>query len=595
MKQKRKYTFRHKIFCGMLLVAIIPMLIGYILMLQVFHISYRKNFNEEAEATLSAAEGALEFAFSHVYEGMNELSDNDIIKSYFSEQGDDYTYQAFRQLYAINSQHCAYATFSLYDKEGIKKNSVINNQYIKDKLPLDWGVLYEATKNPGSCIVRNARIYDGEDKEEYLRAAVTILNDDQEVLGYVVATVLKENFDEMLLGVGIEKQGVIYADDDYYETVYYSSKTYDEKEFRIIRNHMMDLPADSKTGLKSYYNSNMTYCYYEYYVETCLLHIYYQQPVASLNAMRHNIMTIAVVSGLLTLLFCLMLSGYFSNYFYRPIKRIQEAIAEIKKGNYQVKIAVDSDDELGELSDRFNRMSEALETNMNQLVLRERELSETQIHLMQAQLNPHFLYNTLDTMKWIGKANRIPEVVTLSTGLAQILRMSISSGQMIHLSEELSLVEAYVEIQKIRFSDKFEFMIDVPEALQCCLVPKLILQPMVENSILHGFAESEHGTVFIQGYETKEQQLMLQIIDDGKGMSEKELSRVNHSLSGFADGEDDDEESREKSKRNIGIYNVNAVIGLRFGRQYGVHVESEEGRGTTITIMLPLRKEETDV
>lgn len=571
MKHRKFYTFRRKILTGMLLVATIPMLIGYIMMLQVFNLSYRKNFIEEAESTLSATEEALDSAFLHIYKGMDTLCSSVTIQNYFGIQQEEYSYLAFRQLYAVNSQCGSYANFTLYDKSGNRKNSVAINKYIKDRLPLDWGVLYEAARSIGVCIVRNARIYHP--KEEYLRVARAITNQEGEILGYAVATILKENFNEMLKGIGMEKQGVIYAVDDFYETVYCSAQSYEENELRAVRNHMMNLEAEEKTGIKSYSSMNGLYSYYELFVGDCRLHIYYQQPIASLNSMKNNLVTIAMVSGMVTLMFCLGLSGYFSNYIYRPVKRIQKAMKEIKKGNYQVKVDVDSQDELGELANQFNHMSEALDDNMTQLVVRERELSEAQIKMMQAQLNPHFLYNTLDTMKWIGKANHLPEVVTLSAGLAQILRMSISAGQMIHLSEELSLVEAYVEIQKIRFSDKFDYLVDVAEHLRESMVPKLMLQPMVENSILHGFEDRDHGMVMIQGYETGEHHLKLIVKDDGKGISPDKLNQI-------------------KEKSGIGIHNVDAMIQLRYGQQYGVTVESEEGIGTTVSILLPILKEE---
>ena len=399
--------------------------------------------------------------------------------------------------------------------------------------------------------------------------------------------------DDILLGINKDKQGVLYAVDDYYEIVYYSSKTYDETKFRNIRNTMMDLEPNSKTNLRSYTNYNNTYRYYETYIDCCNLHIYYQQPIASLFEMKNNIISIIVVFGALTFLLCMLLSVSLSNYFYQPLKRIKNAITEIKKGNYNFKVDVESQDEFGELSKQFNSMSVTIQENMQQSVLRERELSETQIQMMQAQLNPHFLFNTLDTLKWIGKANDLPEIVTLSAGLAHILRMSISEGQMIHLSDEISLVEAYVDVQKIRFSDMFELIVDLPKEYENFLVPKLFLQPLVENSILHGFAECERGMVLIQGNINEENQLKIQVKDDGKGMSPEELIQMN--LSSLDKIRDVSKEANihKKSRRSIGLYNVNAMIKLRFGNEYGLHVQSTEGIGTTITILLPILKEET--
>lgn len=136
---------------------------------------------------------------------------------------------------------------------------------------------------------------------------------------------------------------------------------------------------------------------------------------------------------------------------------MQEAISEIWQGNFKARIKVDSQDELGQLSESFNVMSEHMTDNMERFLAREKELSEVQIKMMQAQLNPHFLYNTLDTMKWLGKANQIPEIATISADLAKILRMSISASPEVPLLKEVELAETYVQIQEIWFADKLEF------------------------------------------------------------------------------------------------------------------------------------------
>lgn len=572
MKNNKFYNFRWKILIGMLMVAVIPMLIGYILMLQVFHLSYEKNFNGEAESTLAATEEAMDSAFLNIYEGIDKLCSNEAVHNYFGRNLEDDRYEVVRQVYMVNSKCNGYANFSLYDVAGNRLMTGINNRYIKDQLPLDWGILYEASKDITKCIVRNAHIYN--EKEEYLRAAKAVTDESDHILGYVVAVVLSSNFNEILQGIGIENQGVIYIVDDFYETVYCSQQLYNGNEQRMVRKHIKELEKADNTRFKSYNSTNGEYRYYETFNERCQLHIYYQQHIATLNAMKNKLVTIAIISEIVTLVFCLVLSGYFSDYIYRPIKKLKKAMKEVKKGNYRVKLEEDSEDELGELSRQFNKMSEALDYKMSELVLRERELSETQIKMLQAQLNPHFLYNTLDTMKWIGKVNHLPEVVTLSTGLAKIFRMSISSGQMITLSDELNLVEAYVEIQKIRFADKFEFLIDIPKDLKECMVPKMILQPLVENAILHGLKECDHGMVMIQGYETGEQHLKLIVKDDGKGISKKDLDQI-------------------KQKSGIGIYNVDTTIKLRYGQQYGLTVDSQEGNGTNISILLPILQEDS--
>lgn len=583
----KKYSFRGKLFASMIVAAIVPMLIGYLVMLQIFNITYSNNLNQEAETILSAAAGSLDSAFSYIYDTVQQLGRNEaVINNLKGAAGTDSA--VYRELYAVTSEYGDYACFSIYDAAGAKVTSVVNNRYIKDKLPLDWGILYEAAREPGKCIVCNARLYQGEQRVEYLRIGTTVVDENENVIGYVVATVQNSNFDEILKGILRENQGVVYAMDNFYETVYCSAAVYDDSELRLARRELVEQQKNGEQML--YLSTDNKYFYYMYYEEKCRLYLFYQQPIATLSGMKNNVMTIAVLSGLLGLLICLMLSGYLSSLIYRPIKQMQAAMSEIQKGNFKTKIKVETQDELGQLSDSFNLMSEHLTENMDRLLLRERELSEANIKMMQAQLNPHFIYNTLDTMKWLGKANQVPEIATLSAGLAKILRMSISARSMIRLSEEIEHVDAYVQIQKIRFADKFEFIVDLPEELADCIVPKLILQPIVENSILHGFADRENGTVMVLVSEVQaepEPKLVIIVQDDGAGMTREQVERLNECR--ITQGQADER------KGNIGYFNVDGIIRLNYGEAYGLRVESNEGEGTKVYMVMPMRKGESNV
>ena len=464
------------------------------------------------------------------------------------------------------------------------------NTYIKEKLPLDWSVLYEAGQNPGKVVVRNARLYEGEKRVEFLRAAMAVRSEKGEITGYIVATVNDGLFDNMKWGLVSEDQGVIYAMDSFQEMVYCSTDSYDEDEMRRIRREMLRDEAADSDSQNACVSADKKYFYYVDYEETSGLYLFYQQPVAALNQLKNRAFTIAVMSAALGLIICIFLSKSVSSFIYQPIKRMQDAIAEIRQGNFKARIKVDSQDELGQLSESFNMMAEHLTDNMERLLARERELSEVQIKMMQAQLNPHFLYNTLDTMKWLGKANQIPEIATISADLAKILRMSISASPEVPLAKEVELAEAYVQIQEIRFADKFEFIVDLPDELAALLVPKQILQPIIENAIIHGLEGRENGRVMVQARQTGEEILKIQIRDDGVGMSREQVWKLNHCE------EDTSEQHRMGEERHsIGYYNVNEIIRLNYGDGYGLYAESEEGAGTCIYMTLPVRKGEKDV
>jgi len=207
---------------------------------------------------------------------------------------------------------------------------------------------------------------------------------------------------------------------------------------------------------------------------------------------------------------------------------------------------------------------------------------------MQAQLNPHFLYNTLDTMKWVAKANHIPEIATMAAGLAKILRTSISKRQFICLREELELVNCYVDIQKIRFNDKFSYSVEMEEGLEDCVIPKLIIQPIVENSVLHGLKESEEGNIHVR-ITGKTGVLCIEVTDDGCGAPDDLMEAINH-------------RRQEQLVGHIGVSNVDTILRLTYGEEYGIYMEKSDGNiqttkdgkesgGTRVTLRLPVRRE----
>jgi two-component system sensor histidine kinase YesM len=201
------------------------------------------------------------------------------------------------------------------------------------------------------------------------------------------------------------------------------------------------------------------------------------------------------------------------------------------------------------------------------------------------QINPHFLYNTLDSVIWMAEGGKQQEVVAMSSALARLFRISISKGkEIIDVASELEHVKNYLTIQKIRYRDHLDYRIEVDDAIKSFKIVKIILQPLVENAIYHGIKNnSTAGTVLISGYRT-EQGMDLVIKDDGVGMDRETLDRVRRRLS-----PDFQEQSEPRYSRGsgVGVRNVDERIKLYFGPDYGLEFESREEQGTTVFIHLP--------
>ncbi|MBO9611018.1 MAG: sensor histidine kinase [Paenibacillaceae bacterium] len=271
---------------------------------------------------------------------------------------------------------------------------------------------------------------------------------------------------------------------------------------------------------------------------------------------------------------------WFIHRMNRRFRQINLAMADAAGGNTAVRIALRTGDEIERLAEGFNMMmaqlSELIEDNYRQGIRRK----EAEMNALQAQINPHFLYNTLESINWeammmTGGANKVSGMVT---ALSDLLRLSISKGKEIVLFEdEINHVKNYLFIQKERYSDKFDVEWDIDPRLYGYRTLKLILQPLVENAIYHGIElKQDRGLIRING-SIRPDYLLVEIIDDGLGMSPEQLDAVRLSL----------HDTDPEPGRGIGIHNVNERIQLYCGKAYGITIYSEQGAGTRIEVRLP--------
>ena len=291
---------------------------------------------------------------------------------------------------------------------------------------------------------------------------------------------------------------------------------------------------------------------------------------------RETYSLVCAVMGLLCLLLCLWGGWVLSRHLSRPVRELSAAMEQAQQGNFSLRLPAGREDELGRLNDSFNRMMTEYQENLRRSVQHEKELNDARLRMMQAQLNPHFLYNTLDSLKWMGVAHNAPQVSALAADLASLLRASISGNEFVTLEEELELVERYIDIQSIRFADRFVCEIAVDEQYQGCMVPKLVLQPLVENAILHGVSDREDGYIKLWA-EGDEKTVTLFVSDNGCGMPPEMVAAINRGDAREAGG-------------HLGIYNVNSIIKLHFGAQYGISASSAPGRGSRVRVRLPNHK-----
>ncbi|MFW5652043.1 MAG: cache domain-containing sensor histidine kinase [Acetivibrio ethanolgignens] len=579
-------SFQGKIFVGMLLATVISMLAGYFVLLQVVQIIYLSNMKKEARAELKTVQEALDAAILELGEGLDGLSTNSHILCYLERANSPVLEkQVYRALYHANSRYGRYGYFSLYNSAGNLLMINEDSHGASRQMPLDWGIFYQAARAPRVHIVRNAIIYHENSEDRYMRVARAVTDESEQIIGFVVATVLSNGFERICQSEKIGRNPMIIIQDDYSEIGYCSYGSCPKEELREVKEFFM---GNSK---EVYAPEEKDYFYCMRKSKEGEMNLFLKQETSSREEIKALYRTISVIFGSIMLAISVLVSGAISRSLHKNVNELQAAMASLRRGDFKSRVSVTGKkDAIGRLSESFNDMSRYIEGNLERRISKEREWALMNIKMMQAQLNPHFLYNTLDTIKWIGKANQIPEIATLSEGLAQILRMSISAKPMILLEQELQFVTSYVEIQRIRFDDRFEFILDVPEELKRCRIPKLTLQPLVENSIIHGFEESESGIIILVARKEKREsgdELIISIKDNGCGIAKERLKELRED--NFEPVWNEPGNKNGKTGGSIGCHNVNAIIKLNYGEAYGIEINSEVGVGTEVIVRLPLK------
>lgn len=258
-----------------------------------------------------------------------------------------------------------------------------------------------------------------------------------------------------------------------------------------------------------------------------------------------------------------------------PVRALSRKAQQFGAGRFDPTPVDTAITELVTLDESFDKMALRINALMEKQIEDQRSLHRAELELLQAQINPHFLYNTLDSIAILAECQREEDVVTMVTSLSTFFRNSLSGGDdIISLRAELAQVSSYLEIQHIRYSDIMTYTLSVPEEIQDCRVPKLILQPLIENALYHGIKNKRgRGAITVTG-ERREGRLLLRVTDNGAGMTPEQLRQLQS-------GEYQEHHS------GLGLKNVHQRIRLYCGEGYGLSFESTQGEGTTVTVTLP--------
>ena len=341
----------------------------------------------------------------------------------------------------------------------------------------------------------------------------------------------------------------------------------------IMNNVMLHLDTTSSFSLDKY-----TY----YYTKIPANENWYLcTKVETANLTKETSSFIMMLTSLLVLftLITIVVCIYLSRSITKPISNLNETM---QKASSNLQIVADQSDieEINSLSRSFNQLIQKIDNLLKKIKEDAKLQRQSEIKVLQAQINPHFLYNTLDALNWKALQHQDAEMTTLIRSLCDFYRISLSNGdEFIPIKDEIKHVECYLKIQSIRFKNQFTYDLEVEPHLLSMYCLKILLQPLIENAITHGLRPLDHpGEIHIRIF-TQENNIIMTVEDNGVGMSDQILDEVNNGLS-------------NQALHKYGLYNINQRIRLTYGETYGIHIQSQLNSGTKVTVTIPQIKVE---
>lgn len=463
-------------------------------------------------------------------------------------------------------------------ENGAYFRSINRSMYDEDFKLKDWYNKVKATQQPlwtcqsdGSFMVRNV--------DEYMVSIIVPIIDraSYRFLGAVIVDVLMANLSQMTQE-GMVFDGMILLTDKENRILYSDNKkAMSENEMAALEQVLQEndyqgqvttsVSIDGKGFLFSQVSLEIAGWKIIGIVSDSMIY-------TNIETLRNWLLLISGICVGLSVLLAVLASRGIS----KPILAIRSVMYKVERGDLKAHVDIPQNDEVGELASSFNRMVDKLNILVQEQEENQKKLRLAELNALQAQINPHFLYNTLDSINWMARAGQIDQVSEMVNSLSVFFRISLSRGKtFITVAEELRHVENYILIQKKRYEKYLDYEIDVPESIRDCQCLKMILQPLVENSIYHGIKEKgERGIIRITAEETQGS-IVFHVSDTGQGMTEEKLKELQEMM----------RKGIEYDANAYGVINVQRRIQTYFGRGYGLYFHSIWGEGTEVKVIIP--------
>ncbi|MBD3917245.1 sensor histidine kinase [Paenibacillus sp. PR3] len=585
-------SIRYKLFATYVLVILIP----FVLLLFI-HINSTQRENKDAAVysshkILDETKAYLEYKSEAITEVLNFIAYNDLVQKAVGAdstpyQNIDLWHMDALQLSRLINQfryNDDIKTIQIYMNQGLA-GATENEEFLNmEKVEAQpWYVHFAQTNGVVAWLPSSKLDANADSRELTVLRKIPNDHDVREFVGIVRARVKQDAMESVLNHAILTPNASAFLFND--EGDFLGSSDRFEYSDQLVKN--VKTLYSASNAVDTYYNDHYTISGSRHLLGVqaiphtdmkVALVVPYSDILESTVKARNRIISIF----LFIVPLMLPLSFFVAESATRRIRRLIVHVRKVKHGHFQLAPLPVNEDEIGELTHNFNTMVQNISGLIEERSSLGQEVKDKELKALQAQINPHFLYNTLELINVLAIESGARDIKRVVDELTVFYRLSLSNGkEYVSLENELKHIEAYVRIQNMRFDDSVRLEFEVPRELYDCQLPKILLQPLVENAILHGIMEkdSEEGEVRVSAW-TDKGDLLIEIADDGVGMDEERLAAILHLPEG------------EGTRGGYGVRNIEERLQLSYGLQYGLKYYSTEGEGTRVVLRLPERREE---
>lgn len=552
---KKTTTFQENIRNTFISYAIIPSLILVCLAMLLFYwswnysiIHYNRQDNEQITHTLEAIENTWSTEVSKLCDLAKDEPTQKITDIYEIIYAADRSNRCSSQVYLLDDKGAL-----IWNVEDADMDFLLQPEYQQ------WGILRMIRQQPEmlSTYIQN----------DFLCMGQGILDENGKFLGYLVVGIPGRKCADILSGINrkyaiTDEMGWIYLSnsaeylsDEMGRFLWFDKKqdgffTENNQHFYLTQNHIL-------SGQIGVYTMTDT-----------------DPKVHIMWWMILMIVVIFAIIGIVTYYSTRKVSAKYT----QDVKLLADAFTSVENGEWNTSLTMDSTLEFQVIGKAFNKMIDSMRKQVEENKELALHAAFAQVKQLESQFNPHFLFNTLDNIRFMIHidANSADKMIT---SLSKLLRYSIhDSGEEISVKEDMENIQSYFNILQIRYNKRFAYEVNIEESILDCMIPKLIMQPLVENAVKYGFTDRDKLTVKIKGYE-KQGRLIFSCEDDGAGMTPQQLKDIRRRL-----------QQKENKEGHLGLYNIHRRIQLMYGEEYGIFLESEIGQGVVVVLVLPVKR-----